>query len=374
MTPKPLNDLSHIPRWWRRLFPELKMLENNGLYAAFRVRREQLQSRHRVRKPFLLAGGVFACLLVVVYFRLPDPFGEILIMAAFLGTLILLLSIFGIGNLGRRKHPTDVPETCKDLFLRKGGTEEQLLDVLLTPATGREFLAAVSLEPLRRWPAWIARCCAVAGIVLIFALVADSKGEVFLVALTLSYVPTVPLGILMSIRITQKLLLQSVETKFLVAPEADPARKILEPGKPEDRKETLKLLVALAIPFALLIALALVFERPATQSWLHAVWNTFTQLPPAVQASCTILAAVALSLLNGLVFYRTSKKLHEKYLLDLDRLSEWLSQVFVFHVHSISGDELSFEEHKRLVKEPWEELKKKYEDTQEKSEQQEVEQ
>ncbi|MCB2154872.1 hypothetical protein KQI84_08285 [bacterium] len=70
----PLNDLREFPRWWRRLFPELEMLENNGLYAALRVRRLQTKRRMTVTWVVVIAvSTAMAVFLLRILIGNPSP-------------------------------------------------------------------------------------------------------------------------------------------------------------------------------------------------------------------------------------------------------------------------------------------------------------
>ncbi|MCB2154874.1 hypothetical protein KQI84_08295 [bacterium] len=148
MNPKPLNDLSHIPHWWRRLFPELEMLENNGLYAAFQSRRENTP---RLRRNIISqrASAITFAVVSIVLYLLWEVTGNGWLVVAMMISVLLFVSLAVIRGKFTRK--SGIPCSFLEVFPSGGLKDQAFLDLWQTPVNGRDIVGIVALDHLADW-------------------------------------------------------------------------------------------------------------------------------------------------------------------------------------------------------------------------------
>ncbi|MCB2154879.1 hypothetical protein KQI84_08320 [bacterium] len=141
---EPLNDLSTFPRWTRRLFPEIELLADNPVYAAFAVRREQIKRhrRHQETPAWIIALGAGT---LTIEIALTFLFGWELALFILVGIVLTGLCVRAIIAI-RARRPNEVPPNFRQLFGHKDMHTEYYQDLWLAPITSRDILMMSAAE------------------------------------------------------------------------------------------------------------------------------------------------------------------------------------------------------------------------------------
>ncbi|MCB2154876.1 hypothetical protein KQI84_08305 [bacterium] len=142
---KVIADLSHIPRWWRWLFPELNDLQYNAVYAAFEIRRRSTgYTADFLRR---LASWLMPILIWVMISLTMHHFFPRGIILESLPVIAALLLYF---SLAEKKSPK-IPCSYSELLKKADEADSPLAEFLLTAPSPRDILVLAGLEKIADW-------------------------------------------------------------------------------------------------------------------------------------------------------------------------------------------------------------------------------
>ena len=353
---EPLNDLSAFPRWWRWLFPEIELLADNPLYAAFEVRRAQLRGWKQVLRTAILSSVVIAICGAVAYLLFT---GRSRAVTPFIGWIPWMAILAYQAIRARINESLGMPSSYQQIFHRGRVMKQAFLDLWQACPSGRNIAVLISSSVYRNWHyhllTWILFAV---GPSLYLAIRCDFRPFASSCALAISL--CVAGGYPLTVRSLAGGHFQYFRREVTSAA-CKTAKKhgVLISSRLGDGFNVL-LVVLGAIAAGTVAILAGVFLWRVMGvgviiDGFAAFWARTIPLP--VRIALAVLSPALLGGLLGLWFLALHRRGYENHLLALSRFEEWLDRALPILARTLSGDEVEQYELEQEVVHSWKESK-----------------
>ena len=342
---EPLTDLSEFPRWWRRLFPEIELLADNPLYAAFEVRRAQLRRRPRREVPgWVLALGAF---LFVANLAVLLLFGWKVAVVC-VGCVLIVGVCVGVWIALHAEPLTSVPARFSNILAPKGIQSDYYLDLWLAPIASREYLMAIASRAYR---SSAIAATSFATLLLLFPLYLELKlgDHVSFILSVLAFVPIAPIAFPMWFRMNAFAIMGGFQKRFI-----EQLGKLTGNSKIITRREAAHQLKwgAIQIASCIFICVAILFLMKLISGLDfdgRTIWEAMVDVPGETWRRVGWIALLLSELIFCWNFWLALRQSHKDFMERLDAESVWFDRLRALMARALSGDDIGGEEFKAEV-------------------------
>ncbi|MCB2154877.1 hypothetical protein KQI84_08310 [bacterium] len=356
---EPLNDLSGFPAWWRRLFPEIEWLADNGLYAAFEVRREQLDARSRRRRRILTFAWVLCAASAPFISSIYKDLGVALDVAFW----SLILGAIGAALINVRiERPTSMPSTYRKVVSPAGIRTQFYLDLWMTPVSGRDVLTELMSRAYRsRGGAYLFATLMLGVLAGLFVLVLRGIAIPFLLGLY-----CVPIAVLlypMLVRGAAEGQVEFFRQGFLnqLAVAAKQRSQLFRSTFLDGLKKlAIGILFFIAIIPTVLIAIFLIDALLSALTPRSPIIDLLESIPMTAWQVMAVVAAVIANIAISFALWRSHRNGYETLRLSIDRYAAWMDRAQAMMARTLAGDTITDQEFKVEILDTWLALDREY--------------
>ncbi|MCB2154875.1 hypothetical protein KQI84_08300 [bacterium] len=349
----PIADLSHIPRWWRWLFPELNELQYNAVYAAFEVRRKSIPLWKRTFRVLLLLSVVTLMTVAIPALIMSTRPGLLLALGGWI-PWVVYIAAQAVQN--RFIESMGMPASYRQVFFNGRVRQSAFLDLWQIPIARRDIAESVGCGFLLYWHALATVWFALAVLPALGIGYASQFNPVG-VAWALTYVMLIAVAFPIALRLVANFFLKHFR-RMVVAATFGAARERGAYFK-KQLNEGLRTIFSVGVTIIVLYVLAVIGSYFL---WRGIGLGTF--LAEAMPESAGAVVGVLIPLLIGqgfvIALWSHHRRAQHKREFLFTYIGRWLDDALPVLARTLTNDVVTAEELETAILKSWEKMRDDY--------------